>query len=435
MKKIVWLIVLSLAANVVLAGIWLNKRAPEPATAVQAAETTSASAPAKGFFSKNKSSATATAAEAFTPAQIAKWKDLQRDDLKEFIRRLRAAGCPEETIQDIILAEVNRRYSAKIRTLWPERYEEKPFWKVEKQDFSSNKKNRENWRKERDLQKEKSALLVELLGVDPEKERRKEEGLDEQYNWWDRSTLSFIPEYKRDSVQKYLDEFNDKEQEVQQRNRGLWDSQSRAEQRELEAEKLKGLAQFLTPQELRDFELRNSQVASQLSHDLRSLTLDRQQYESIFDIRSKYGESIYNYSGDDNTKEQRDKAEENKKAMKAELVAALGPDTVKQYERSQDYYYQQLESLAKRTDLPAGTAGKVFDYKETAEQTIKQLNEDKTMTIQDRQLAAQKVREETEKAVRESLGEKNYKRYLQNGGWWLNSLAPAPPKPKPVVTP
>jgi hypothetical protein len=207
------------------------------------------------------------------------------------------------------------------------------------------------------------------------------------------------------------------------RNRGLWDAQSRAEQRALETEKMAGLAQLLTPSELREYELRQSQTASQLANDLRNLSVNREQYEAIFDIRKKYSDSIYNY-GDLETKEARQQVEANQKAMKTELAAALGPELIKQYERSQDYSYQQLVRLAQRNGLPADTAGKVYDYKQAAEDSVKQLRDDRSLTDQQRHELLQKIRGETEQTLKETLGEKNYKRYVNNGGWWINNLAP-----------
>ena len=77
--------------------------------------------------------------------------------------------------------------------------------------------------------------------------------------------MSFLPESKREAVRKYLDEFQDKQQEFYALNRGLYDAQYRDDQKRLEAERLQGLAQFLSLQELREFELRQSQRACQLS--------------------------------------------------------------------------------------------------------------------------------------------------------------------------
>src|ERR1700719_2382632 len=57
------------------------------------------------------------------------WDDLQADDLKEFIHKLRAVNCPEPTVQDLVLAEVNRRYGAKEHALRPDRFSKNDYWK------------------------------------------------------------------------------------------------------------------------------------------------------------------------------------------------------------------------------------------------------------------------------------------------------------------
>jgi len=431
MKIFAWLIAVSLAANAVLAGYWLqSRRSNVPATsdALPITDEPSRSRYRKPADTVDTGTPTASDANA-----AATWEDIQTKDLKDLIGRLRAVGCPEETIKDMIVAEVNRRYAVRSRELWPDRYKQvNEFWRAEKRDLAEQKKNRELWRKDRELQREKSALLVELLGVDPERELRREEGYDEPMDWNERQ-ISFLPESKREAVAKYLEEFNERSQEMSERNRGIWDAQARAEQKQLEAEKLAGLAQFLTPAELREYELRQSQTATQLSHDLRTLSLTREQYEAIFDIRKKYGDSIYNYSDTADSKDARQRAEDSKKAMKDEMIASLGTDFAKQYERSQDYNYQQLTRLTKKHDLPGETAGRVYDYKTAAEESAKQLRENKDLTAEARQAALQQVRTETEAALRQALGDKIYNSYLKNGGWWINNLAPAPPKNAPVV--
>lgn len=424
MKPIVWLIAFSLTANALLAGYWLKSRHNAPASEVSGDASQLASTGEKKSSPANTTeiaSSVTSGEQASVASSMASWKDIQSSDLKEFVRRLRAAGCPKETIQDIILAEVNSRFAARSRELWRDRSKIVEFWRVGNSIRRSEelKQSRERWRKDRELQKEKSALLVELLGVDPEKEQRLADGYDEPMDW-QAQRVSFVPESKRDAVLKLLEQFDEKSQDMSERNRGLWDAQSLSEQRQLEAGKLAALAQVLTPQELREYELRQSQTASQLSYDLRDLSINRDQYEAIFDIYKKYGDTAYNY----------DNYGDSQKAMKMELAAALGTDMAKQYERSHDYNFQKLTRFAKKNELPADTADKVFDYKGTAEAGAKQLRDDKTMDPAQRQAALQQIRSETEATLKQTLGEKAYKSYLNNGGWWINSLAPPLPKPK-----
>src|SRR6185436_10607243 len=42
------------------------------------------------------------------------WGMVEADDYKEFIENLRGIGCPEETIKDIIIADVNKLYASRL---------------------------------------------------------------------------------------------------------------------------------------------------------------------------------------------------------------------------------------------------------------------------------------------------------------------------------
>jgi len=430
MKPVVCLTMLSLAANVALAAWWLKGRSEPAPTATVAAESGRNSRQASQgirFAPSGFGDASAAPPAASTSTNAPSWAQLQTGDLKEFVRRLRTSGCPGETVQDIILAEVNRRYAALNRELWPEQNVVKPFWEVQKNDPADYKRSRERSRKNRELQKEKSALLVELLGVDPEKEQRKAEGQTDYVDYYERR-VSFLPEEKREAVTRLLDELDLKSQEMSDRNRGLYDAQYRAERAALETGRLQALAQVLTPRELREYELRQTQVASQLRSDLRSATVSREDYEAIYDIRKKYGDSIYNYAELEG-KEAREQATRNREAMEAELANALGPDKARQLKRSQDYAYNELNRLAQRNDLPADTAGKVYDFKEAAEAAAKQLKADTSLTSEQRQQALAEIRNAAQQSVQETLGT-HYNTYQRRNGWWLNNIAPAPRTPR-----
>jgi hypothetical protein len=323
---------------------------------------------------------------------------------------------------------VDRRYGKKEMALWPDMGEQNSYWKPYKWNYDpvKNRKNRESSRQRKNLEKEKSDLVVELFGVDVEKQRLKEEGLDPDlmaWNGWD--TLSYLPEAKREAVQLYLDGFQDKEQEFFKSTRLGWNSADRVRQKQLEQEKLAGLAQLLTPQELREYELRSSQSASQVQMELRSVAVSREQYEALYDIQVKYGDSIYNWVDANNDSDTIKRITQNKKDMDAEILTALGPDTGQEFVRGQDYNYQQLGSLAQHYDLPADAAGKVYDFKEASQKAVDQVRGNIDLTPEDRQTALAQIRAETEQSVRTTLGDKVFKKYMNSGGWWLNTIAPA----------
>jgi len=365
-----------------------------------------------------------------TPAASGKisWRDLQAAELKEFAGKLRAVNCPEETVKDLVLADLNRRFSQQQHALWSDQ-QNQDYWKPYRRnrDPEEQKKNRERSKQMQAMQKEKTALIVEIFGVDVEKQRMKEEGFDtESIGWNPNGDLAFLPEAKREAVKKYLDDFQEKMQDFYASTMGGWDAEARAKQKKLEQEKLAGLAQWLTPQELREYKLRNSQTASQISSDLHGVDLTRAQYEALFDLREKYGESIYNYGDANNDEAARKRIEQNKKDMQAEIAAVLGTDKSAELERAQDYQYQQLASLARHNDLPAETAPKIYDFKQAAEKAAEAVKTSQDLSPEERQAALAQIRAETETAVKKMLGEKLFIRYQRNGGWWLNNIASAP---------
>lgn len=423
--KISILIALSLAANLVLAAILFRSnpdRAAAPADG--ALETSTTGTRGNSSATPNEDGSPPAAGGKFS------WRDLQAADLKVFVARLRAVNCPEETIKDLALAELNRRYAKQQRSLWSE-LQNQDYWKPyqQKMDPADQKKNRDRSRQMQAMAKEKTALIVELFSVDVEKQRRQEEGFDTENMGWNPSgNLAFLAEAKREAVQKYLDDFQEKEQEFYASSMGGWDADARAKQKKLEQEKLAGLAQILSPEELREYKLRNSQIASQISSELHGVDLTRAQYEILFDIRTKYGDSIYNYGDTGNDPGTIKQIEQNKKNMQAEIAAALGAGKFAELDRAQDYQYQQLASLARHSDLPADTAPKIYDVKQSAEKAAEALKASQEFSPEERQIALAQIRAETEASVKAALGDKLFKRYLSNGAWWLNGIAPPPNK-------
>jgi len=418
--RISFLIALSLAVNIILAALFFRP-------GHGAATSSSGDLPVETGAAENSSAApNGSAVTTLAGAKIS-WRDLQAAELKEFVAKLRAVNCPEETIKDLVLAELNRRFSKQQRALWSD-LQNQDYWKPYRRSSApeEQKKNLERSRQMQAMQKEKTALIVEIFGVDVEKQRMLAEGYDpDNMGWNPTGNLSFLPEAKREVVKKYLEDFQEKEQAFYASTMGGWDAEARARQKKLEQEKFDGLAQLLTPEELREYKLRNSQTASQISSELHGVDLTRAQYESLFDIRSKYGDSIYNYGDAGNDPAAIKQIEQNKKNMQAEIAAALGADKSAEWERAQDYQYQQLASLARHNDLPPETAPKIYDFKQAAEKAAEALKASQDFSPEERQLALAQIRTETEASVKAALGDKLFKRYMGNGGWWLNGIAPS----------
>jgi uncharacterized protein YdcH (DUF465 family) len=425
-------IMTSLAASAVMA-MWIyhdTTTAPTPIETIPVVKLETVATAAPGIEIKAATNdATPTTNQSTSQTE---WKDIDAEELKLLVTHLRAVHCPEETIKDIVLGRVENIYGARTTAIFQDQEDQSKYWKPFNRKFTVEmaKKNAAQMEQYKSLQKEMTALIVELFGVDVEKERREQDGNEANALDYLGQQLAYLPEIKRESAQKILESFNQKQQEFYASISGSWDSTAREKQKQLEQEKLDGLAQILTPQELREYELRSSQNASQLISELHGVSLSRSQYEALYDIRAKYGDSIYNYGDDGNSPEKIKQIEQNKLNLKSEIAAALGPDKAKEFDRANDYTYRQLSGLATHENLPDGTAAKVYDFKQQAEDAVKAIRENKDLTSDQRQSAFYQIRQETEASVKTTLGEKAYKLYGNHGGWWLNNLGPGKLKKK-----
>ena len=104
------LLILSVIVNVAL-GVALLKPKPElsPRPASVETKSTPAASPAPNTaVTPATKTRTVTQVVTNTVAQKFDWSSVESDDYKKYIANLRSIGCPEETIRDIITADVNK---------------------------------------------------------------------------------------------------------------------------------------------------------------------------------------------------------------------------------------------------------------------------------------------------------------------------------------
>ena len=141
------------------------------------------------------------------------WRAVESADYKEYVKNLRGIGCPEETIFDIIVADVNTLYASKSRTV----SSDKPWRYWEAADEVPSREEIRNQKLRREIEKEKRDLLLAILGPDAVERLRK-------YQLWgggisiDRK-LAFLPDDKRNLLKSIDEKYFDLEQDASE-----WDS-------------------------------------------------------------------------------------------------------------------------------------------------------------------------------------------------------------------
>ena len=164
------------------------------------------------------------------------WSSLESMDFLQYIANLRAFGCPEETIRDLIMAEVNKLYAPKFMAL-AEKTASITYWKNR-----SSRSNPEYRTAFTTLAEEKKALLFNLLGLH----------YDPSEHWANLSAdklleigrYAFLGADKQKALLDIVQKF------------GLRDGQSWPNEMRQE------IASLLTPAEMEELELRDSSTAN-----------------------------------------------------------------------------------------------------------------------------------------------------------------------------
>ncbi|HSH94311.1 MAG TPA: hypothetical protein VK968_09205 [Roseimicrobium sp.] len=406
-------LVLNAAAVAGVAYVWKNPPSHPSASGTQ----TPSTSPAAKDSAKSVSSMVANATGTSGAAEF-HWSRVETEDYVQYIANLRSVGCPEETIKDIIIADINKLYAPRFAALSsaarPVKYwEGRNNWGQSEEDVERNKQRTA-------LEEEKAALIKQLLGIDYKEEVRKTAGyidyLERQY--------PFLDKEKREQLQKITQKFSEMEQAVYRKSEGRVEAEDEAELKKIRDQRRAELAQVLTPQELFEYELRSSQTASQMKYDLGAFDPSEAEFRKIFEFKSAFDNQYgRNYGYGDEDPETRKARMEAQKKLDEQLKATLG-DRYADYQKSQDYSFRELARIAKRYDLPKESADKVYAMKATAEQQAAKLRNDSSLTSEQRQAAMAAIQAETKKAITDTLGDRGLKSYLRSGGYWINNLSP-----------
>jgi hypothetical protein len=345
------------------------------------------------------------------------WQLVESEDYKKYIANLRSIGCPEETIRDIIIADVNKLYESRYKALKPkERFK---YWQTGMQMFAGIM-DEEKIKQQQALAQEKRALLKELLGVEPE-EKMDMAAMFGGANPFE-AMLDFLAPTKQTKVMEIFQKYQAKQMKAFAN--GSPDAEDMKEVRKVQKEMDAELAGILTPQEKEDYDLRMSETAMAMRMQLTGFEPNEQEFREMFKLKKKFNDEYGAYDFGNSDKAEKEKRGAAEEEMKSQMKQTLGEGRYAEYERAQDYTYQGIAKVVERQGLPKESAVKVYDMKKAVDDQVRALRADKTMAKEDRNTALQQIRNETERSMREVLGDAGFQAY-QKQAHWLNQISPA----------
>jgi len=338
------------------------------------------------------------------------WKQLESEEYRDYIARLREIGCPEQTIRDIIIADLDKLFAPRAQALKSRRAEVK-YWHPEEEELANNIDHRELTRQERSLEKEKRLAMQELLGVDLVRERLKQQGRDDYYE----RRLSFLPEEKRGSLRQVLEDFDEREQDILRKEEEgeLLSAAEQAALKRLREEREAQVAGVLSPEEAQQYQLWLSPTANAVRQSVYGMDASEEEFLKIYNLRHSFeqawGAVDAELLGDD----RRVQYEQSKAALESQLRFQLGEQRYWDLKRGEDPEFHHLNSVVSRYKLPRQKAVDVYELKRSIQAMRDAVRNDPRLAQEQKQRAIEEMNAETERTARTLLGDKAFSSYLR----------------------
>ena len=325
----------SLGVNIVLAATWLASRPRSTDAQVSAGLSTSTSdAQLKTNLVVRR--------------QFFSWHEVESPDYPSYIANLREIGCPEQTIRDIIIADVNalfsRRRATEVIT------SEQQWWRAEPDPAVVQAANE----RASSLEEERRNLLTGLLGISWESgdmvnlPRPTRPGIA-----LDGTVLGTLPQETKQALQEISLRSQEKMQayieEQMRQGRGI----SSTEMSKFRQQTRQELGKLLAPGQLEEYLLRYSQTAFELRSQLgqlRYFNATPEEFRSMFRSTDALDQQIFAISDDQPNAAQARKSLEDQK--ETAIRSALGPKRYEEYLMLQDPLYREAVATAQQAGTP-----------------------------------------------------------------------------------
>ena len=343
---LILLLVASLAANVALG---LRPRSSGPAAAAGSSPSASSlpPGPSAGKPPPGSTGGTASRANPASPASAGTDQDTaaanaaidwqphgSEQELHRLVAGLRAAGYPAAVVRAVVNQLLNERFAARQPSA------AQPYWK----QMTPTPETRAA---QRALGEERQALLESLLGADARPSATMDAAArSRRYGQLSDDKIDAIARIERDYNEMTSDAY------ARQRSNTAADANTMMQTQQLmEKEKLADLAAVLTPEELAEYEMRNSASARTVMRSLRNVEVNESEYAALYEMQKAHdAANPRRVATDMNTFAQRQAAQA---ALYDQVRTVLGEDRFYAYLEGADSNYANVARAL--TAFPAVT--------------------------------------------------------------------------------
>ena len=357
-----------------------------------------------------------------SPVARFSWREVESADYKTYIANLRAVDCPDETIREIIVTDVNKLFAPREAPFKNELTAPFPWEGAGNLSYSSlsEAERRAEFEKKkqlREVQSEKRALLKELLNIETPLETLRAVHTRD-YELFE-AAFNSVPAGKREAVRQIQENYWQMSDATSDKFNGVRSPPYLEEYKRNNAERRNQLASVLSPQQLEDYELRTSSTANQLASQLSGFNPSPEEFRNIARIRKAIDEPFGGALTIGNTELSQDgqASAQRQKEANDQIRAALGEERFAEYERNQDYNYRRLASLGERYNIPQESVLKAYGIQRSANERFQKIGMDGALANDQRQEAYRAAQAEVAASLNEVLGEKASKAFSRRNNY------------------
>ncbi len=339
------------------------------------------------------------------------WSRIASADYHQYIANLRAVGCPEWLIRDLIVAAIDDSYRQKNKS----DLDSSPPWLGANQRRQAS---RSRSAKLFALRLEKRALVKSLLGYE----------WDSQANdIWNLDLLTslmwgYLPDDKVSLVLLLKDKYTEAAQAVREDANYILIDEDRARLQALYQAFEADLSGQLDAAELDELQLRAQQVFL-LFYDINfdGVTISTEELRELVRMSKPFKDMAQNEFIPDQPLPEEEQAR-RKAAFEAQVKSLLGPKRFADYQRAQDFNFRQTLAFTGQNQLPQTAAISVYEARRNADEQAAEIQKDGTLSPEERATALAVLKAATMNTISSALGG-HYQDYLQGPGRWLDALA------------
>jgi hypothetical protein len=339
------------------------------------------------------------------------WSRVEAEDFEQLAINLRAIGCPEKTVRDIVIARGRRALEQVSCASEPK----VSFWTAGLRRASAKQ---EAERQERLAREQIIARLERVIG--PDVFLGEPKMLDEfEGQAIMRFMIGPVPDETFVKVAAKLAWFGERREELDSRARGVWLDADEAELAQLRARYHHELAALLLPAQLEEMTARMAMLPQVDRVKFETTDLSMAEVRQLGVIHARFSDPLsegHSFLGRDSL------TDEQEFELQAAERQFLGDARFAQLERAADSDFKTLFSLGQDHNLPRDAAVKVFDLRQLTAQEAEQLRKDESLSEADRQQKLAQIQADVQQAVLQVLGADASGQYLGRGGAWLTNV-------------